>query len=63
MEAKTFEEIREIYIKTYPHLENIKCGAWQKGFCRAALSLRAPKDVSIQDTFLLAKMAYDDKRA
>ena len=55
---RTFEEIRELYIKAYPHLANIKYGAWEKGFCRAALSLRAPKDVTLADTMKLAKMAY-----
>lgn len=49
---KTFEEIRAIYVKRYPHLINLKS---KKYFAKQALLLAAPEGISPQDITALTK--------
>ena len=49
---KTYEEIRQIYIKRYPHLSTLK---QPRDFARAALNLAAPQGITPNDTWLLSK--------
>lgn len=57
---KSYEEIRDLYLKRYPHLRNLTdC----KAFAKAALQLAAPKDVSVQEIWLISMIAnglYDE---
>lgn len=49
---KTYEEIRALYIKRYPHLDALKNPS---DFAKAALILAAPDGVSIKDVWALSK--------
>lgn len=51
---KTYEEIREIYLKRYPHLAYCTSS---KNFAQNALRLAAPAGITPMDTWNLAKHA------
>jgi hypothetical protein len=49
---KTYEEIRQIYVTRYPHLNTLKR---PRDFAKAALMLAAPRGITPNDTWLLSK--------
>lgn len=51
---KTYEEIRTIYLKRYPHLTH--CTS-DKSFAQNALRLAAPTGITPVDTWALAEVA------
>lgn len=51
---KTYEEIRAIYLKRYPHLAYC---ASDKNFAQNALRLAAPAGITPMDTWNLAEVA------
>ena len=51
---KTYEEIKSIYIKRYPHLSWLKT---DKAFANAALMLESPAGISLSDLWNLATIA------
>ena len=59
---KTFEEVRQAYIKRYPNLANVKYGKnWKWHFSSNALRLEVPEGVTVQEVLELAKISNHEE--
>lgn len=57
MTPERLQKIKELYIKQYPQLKNIKYGNAEKAFWEAATILVSPKGVTPAEHYELTKLA------